>query len=110
MATENSMQHRQPKNLNFILVKETKINIFNLFQFFLGSALVPQHIGSRIVFLLLFVWAMIVYQFYTSSIVSSLLSTPPKTIRTLADLVHSSFEIGFENVLTSKDTLNVSTN
>ncbi|XP_054279258.1 ionotropic receptor 75a-like [Macrosteles quadrilineatus] len=70
-----------------------------------GSALVPRQVSSRLLFFFLFAWSTILYQFYTSSIVSSLLSPPRRYINTLQDLAHSPFIIGFEKVLTSKDTL-----
>lgn len=84
---------------------------FSFSSFFLciGSSVVPRQLGYRLVFLLLFVWAMFIYQFYTSSIVSTLLFAPSQSIHTLADLAHSNVRIGFEDVLTSKDALNVNT-
>ncbi|XP_073840410.1 ionotropic receptor 64a isoform X2 [Musca autumnalis] len=44
-----------------------------------------------------------IYQFYSASIVGTLLMEKPKTIRTLRDLIHSSLEIGIEDIVYNRD-------
>ncbi|XP_023296637.2 uncharacterized protein LOC111679316 [Lucilia cuprina] len=44
-----------------------------------------------------------IYQFYSASIVGTLLMEKPKTIRTLKDLIHSNLEIGVEDIVYNRD-------
>ncbi|XP_065360298.1 uncharacterized protein Ir64a [Calliphora vicina] len=44
-----------------------------------------------------------IYQFYSASIVGTLLMEKPKTIRTLRDLIHSNLEIGVEDIVYNRD-------
>ena len=54
--------------------------------------------SGRIVFLTLFVWGLIIYQFYSASIVGSLLATPPKFIKNAIDVANSELEVKFEDI------------
>lgn len=54
--------------------------------------------STRIILFSTIMFTMIVYQFYSSFIVGSLLTAPPKTINTLRDLINSDLEVGVEDV------------
>ncbi|RZF44767.1 hypothetical protein LSTR_LSTR000719 [Laodelphax striatellus] len=70
-----------------------------------GSSEVPKQMAGRIFFLSLLVFTFVVYQFYTCSIVSTLLTEPPKTIHQLSDIMRTHMTIGVEDILTARDTL-----
>ncbi|XP_011502679.1 PREDICTED: glutamate receptor ionotropic, kainate 5-like [Ceratosolen solmsi marchali] len=63
----------------------------------------PRMYSGRIVFITLFVWALLMYQFYSASIVGSLLAESPKFINTLADLANSDLQVGCENTPYTRD-------
>ncbi|XP_015118011.1 ionotropic receptor 75a [Diachasma alloeum] len=54
----------------------------------------PIFFSGRIIFLSLFFWALLLYQFYSASIVSSLMTVPPRWIKTIKDLSDSDFQVG----------------
>ncbi|XP_063982985.1 ionotropic receptor 75a-like isoform X1 [Diachasmimorpha longicaudata] len=54
----------------------------------------PIFYSGRITFLSLFFWALLLYQFYSASIVSSLMTPPPRWIKTIKDLSDSDVEVG----------------
>ena len=60
------------------------------------------------VFLSLFIWGLLLYQFYSASIVGSLLSEPTRFINTLEDLVNSNLEVGIEDMAYNYDLFAVS--
>lgn len=62
--------------------------------------------GKIIVFSLL-IFSLLFYQFYSASIVSSLLMEPPKTIKTLQNLLDSNLEAGIEDILYTIDYFEV---
>ncbi|XP_075215106.1 ionotropic receptor 75a-like [Lycorma delicatula] len=70
-----------------------------------GSSEVPRKIAGRIFFLSLLIFTFVVYQFYTCSIVSTLLTAPPRTIHKLSDIMKAHLTIGIEDILTARDTL-----
>ncbi|XP_051154137.1 glutamate receptor-like [Leptopilina boulardi] len=59
---------------------------------------IPRFYSGRIVFITLFVWGFLMSQFYSASIVGSLLSAPTRFINTLDDLANSDLEIGVEDM------------
>ncbi|KAJ8943883.1 hypothetical protein NQ318_019366 [Aromia moschata] len=61
-----------------------------------GSAIIPRHTGGRIIFLTLLILSILVYNYYTSSLVSSLLSTKPPAIHTIKQLYESDLKVGIE--------------
>ncbi|EDW79105.2 uncharacterized protein Dwil_GK10445 [Drosophila willistoni] len=74
-----------------------------------SSALIPQSTGGRLVYLVLFLISFIMYNYYTSVVVSSLLSSPIKSkIKTLEDLAESSLQVGLEPLSFTKSYLNYS--
>ncbi|THK33137.1 ionotropic receptor 75a [Diachasma alloeum] len=54
----------------------------------------PNFYSGRITFLSLFFWALLLYQFYSASIVSSLMTPPPRWIKSIKDLSESDIEVG----------------
>nr|QNL15111.1 ionotropic receptor 64a [Aulacocentrum confusum] len=70
----------------------------------------PTNISGRIVFLSLFLWALLLFQFYSASIVGSLLSPPPRWITTLKNLSDSSLDCAMEDVAYSYDYYATTTN
>lgn len=46
----------------------------------------------------MFVWSLMMFQFYSASIVGSLLAPPKRFINTIRDLADSDLEIGYEDV------------
>ncbi|KAK0177987.1 hypothetical protein PV328_001976 [Microctonus aethiopoides] len=63
----------------------------------------PRIYSGRIVFMSLFLWGLMLYQFYSASVVGSLLAKKPRWINTLKDLADSSLEIGIEDIAYNYD-------
>nr|QNL15116.1 ionotropic receptor 64b [Aulacocentrum confusum] len=63
----------------------------------------PRLFSGRIVFLSLFLWGFLLYQFYSASVVGSLLAKKPRWINTLKDLADSNLEIGIEDIAYNYD-------
>ncbi|XP_044735722.1 ionotropic receptor 75a-like [Chrysoperla carnea] len=62
-----------------------------------GIESTPRLFSGRVIVYILLLFSVLLYQFYSASIVSSLLMEPPKTIKTLKDLLDSSLEVGINN-------------
>ncbi|XP_055855568.1 ionotropic receptor 75a-like isoform X2 [Episyrphus balteatus] len=78
---------------------------------FQGAALIPCTAGGRIAFFSLSVVTFIMYNYYTSIVVSSLVGSPIKSnIKTLSQLADSNLEIGFDPIIHTRVFLNVSSN
>lgn len=58
----------------------------------------PLLISSRILTSTILLFSLCIYQFYSSFIVGSLLTEPPKTIKTIKQLLHSKLEIAVDEV------------
>ncbi|KAJ8670414.1 hypothetical protein QAD02_001673 [Eretmocerus hayati] len=63
-----------------------------------GLSDTPRIFSGRIVFLSIFFWALMLYQFYSASIVGSLLAEKPRFIKTLKDLTESNLDVGATDV------------
>ncbi|XP_056634103.1 ionotropic receptor 75a-like [Diorhabda sublineata] len=63
---------------------------------FLGSSIVPSRTGGRIIFLTLLIMSMMIYNYYTSSLVSSLLSNVPRPMKTIKELYESDLKVAIE--------------
>ncbi|XP_050432665.1 ionotropic receptor 75a-like [Adelges cooleyi] len=57
----------------------------------------PTKLAGRVIFILVFFFGTLLYQFYSSSIVASLLHQPVKNIDSLEKLANSRFKIGIED-------------
>lgn len=57
---------------------------------------IPTRISSRIIFLNLLICSALLYNYYTSSLVSSLISTEPQVLKTIRELFESSLRVGIE--------------
>lgn len=57
---------------------------------------------------LILTFSFSIYQFYSASIVGSLLMEKPKSIKTIRDLIDSSLKLGIEDIVYNKDFFRVS--
>ncbi|XP_034101886.2 ionotropic receptor 75a [Drosophila albomicans] len=74
-----------------------------------SSALIPRSTGGRLAYFALFLISFIMYNYYTSVVVSSLLNSPVKSdIKTMQQLAESSLEVGLEPLSFTKSYLNYS--
>lgn len=64
------------------------------------------HLSTRVTILTFIFFSQIIYQFYSSFIVGSLLTKPPKTINNLRQLIDSRLEVGIEDVYYNPDFFN----
>lgn len=62
-----------------------------------------NRLSTRIVLLVLIFFSQIIYQFYSSFIVGSLLTMPPKTINNLRQLIDSNLQVGIEDLTYNTD-------
>lgn len=69
----------------------------SLHYFVLGSAIFPTLLGGRIIYLNLLILSILLYNYYTSSLVSSLLSSKPDVFETIEELIDSDLQLGIEN-------------
>lgn len=76
--------------------------------FFLGLTDGPRLNSGRITFIFLFIWGLLLYQFYSASIVGSLLGEPTRYINTLKDLLDSDLRVGIEDIAYNYDYFAVS--
>jgi ionotropic glutamate receptor len=65
--------------------------------------------SSRLLLFVFILFSSIMYQFYSSYIVGSLLTDPPKTINNLRQLIDSGMEVGVEEVVYSHYFLDTTT-
>ncbi|KAH8333027.1 hypothetical protein KR074_011744 [Drosophila pseudoananassae] len=74
-----------------------------------SSALIPRSTGGRLIYFALFLISFIMYNYYTSVVVSSLLSSPVKSkIKTMQQLAESPLTVGLEPLPFTKSYLNYS--
>ncbi|XP_017134534.1 ionotropic receptor 75a [Drosophila miranda] len=74
-----------------------------------SSALIPRSNGGRLIYFALFLISFIMYNYYTSVVVSSLLSSPVKSkIKTMQQLAESQLTVGLEPLPFTKSYLNYS--
>lgn len=65
-------------------------------------------LSRRCIILSSLILSVLIYQFYSASIVGSLLMEKPKTIKTLRDLIDSPLQIGLEDIGYTRDYFRVS--
>ncbi|XP_068142268.1 ionotropic receptor 75a [Drosophila tropicalis] len=68
-----------------------------------GLGFSTSFISGRCIVITSLLFSFSIYQFYSASIVGTLLMEKPKTIKTLSDLVHSSLKVGVEDILYNRD-------
>lgn len=68
-----------------------------------GATCYPKLFSSRILSVFVFLFCILIYQFYSASIVSYLLMDPPRTINNLKDLSNSQMRAGIEDILIDRD-------
>lgn len=88
-----------------LLSHQWNYNILN----FAGSSEMPQFISRRCIIMLILLFGFLMFQFYSASIVGSLLMEKPKTIKTLRNLIDSPLKLGIEDIIYNKDFFKVST-
>jgi len=73
-----------------------------LYVLFLGTVMEPTKLSNRLIVLLMFVFSLVTYQFYSSSIVSGLLRPTVMNIDSVQKLEESGLDVGVEdfNVIT----------
>jgi len=70
----------------------------------------PKSAGGRLAFIAVMLTSFLMYNYYTSIVVSTLLGSPVRSnIRTIQQLADSSLEVGFDTVPFTKTYLVVST-
>lgn len=88
--------------------KQTGILISNNF-YFSGAITSPSNLlAGRFMTFNILIFSLVFYQFYSASIVSSLLQMPPKTLRTLKQLLDSNLLLAIEKTPYTIDWLTVS--
>lgn len=76
---------------------------------YVGSAMTPKLLSGRCLFIFLFLTSIMIYNYYTSVLLSSLVdSSDHNKIKTLTDLANSNLKIGFEDVAYTRSYINVS--
>ncbi|XP_017111809.2 ionotropic receptor 75a [Drosophila elegans] len=71
-----------------------------------GSYLMPKSAGGRLAFIAVMLTSFLMYNYYTSIVVSTLLGSPVRSnIRTIQQLADSSLDVGFDKVPFTKTYL-----
>lgn len=78
-------------------------------NFYTGFGFHSRLISCRIVATSALLLSVLIYQFYSASIVSYLLMDPPRTVNSLEDLRDSSLRAGIEDILIDRAYVAVST-
>lgn len=74
-----------------------------------GSHLIPRSTGGRLAFIALMLTCFLMYNYYTSIVVSTLLGSPVRSnIKNIQQLADSPLDVGFEPIPFTKVYLNVS--
>lgn len=74
-----------------------------------GAHFTPSMLSGRCMFLSLLILSLLIYNYYTSVLVSTLVQSSSKNkIKTLTDLAESDLDIGFDDIPWSRVYLNVS--
>ncbi|XP_030081654.1 uncharacterized protein LOC111597335 [Drosophila hydei] len=74
-----------------------------------GSHLIPNSTGGRLAFIALMMTSFLMYNYYTSIVVSTLLGSPVRSnIKTMQQLADSSLDVGFETIPFTRTYLNSS--
>lgn len=68
-----------------------------------GATCQPRLFSSRTLSIFVFLFCILIYQFYSASIVSYLLMDPPRQIKDLKDLSDSNLKIGIEDILIDRN-------
>lgn len=68
-----------------------------------GLGFSTSFVSGRTIVITSLLFSFCIYQFYSASIVGTLLMEKPKTIKTLSDLVHSTLDVGVEDIVYNRD-------
>lgn len=91
-----SMKHNSHQGINMTIVRAFILSLGILCQ--QGIIENVKKISVRVYFYVLILFSLIIYQFYSSFIVSSLLTESPKTINTIRQLIDSKLGVGIEDI------------
>lgn len=72
-----------------------------------GFESTPRLLSGRIITIFVFLLFLLVYQFYSASLVSYLLLKDTDTIKTVADILNSDLEVGIEDIVYNRDYFKV---
>lgn len=62
-----------------------------------------RRVSARMIVYVFIIFSLLIYQFYSSFIVSSLLTDSPKTINTIRQLIDSDLKVGMEDIIYNRD-------
>ncbi|XP_055623222.1 uncharacterized protein LOC129766660 [Toxorhynchites rutilus septentrionalis] len=68
-----------------------------------GLSEIPHLLSSRCISLSILIFGYLMFQYYSASIVGSLVMAPPRTIKTLRNLIDSHLTLGIEDIPYSRD-------
>ncbi|XP_023311151.1 glutamate receptor 2-like [Anoplophora glabripennis] len=68
-----------------------------------GATFYPKFFSSRILSIFVYLFCILIYQFYSAGIVSYLLMDPPRIINNLEDLTESQLRVGIEDILIDRN-------
>ncbi|KAJ8924532.1 hypothetical protein NQ315_007330 [Exocentrus adspersus] len=68
-----------------------------------GATFYPNFLSSRILSIFVYLFCILIYQFYSAGIVSYLLMDPPRTINNLKDITESQLQVGIEDILIDRN-------
>ncbi|KAF2892104.1 hypothetical protein ILUMI_14069, partial [Ignelater luminosus] len=71
------------------------------------ATFIPKPTSGRFTLLSLLIMSLLLYNYYTSSIVSSLLSGLPPPFETIEELSHSDLEVGLEDIVYTRTLFEV---
>ncbi|XP_033239121.1 ionotropic receptor 75a [Drosophila pseudoobscura] len=92
-------QHGMQRCLDFVPSLLTSCQISFGAACIQGSHLLPKSTGGRLAFIAVMLTSFLMYNYYTSIVVSTLLGSPVRSnIRTVQQLADSSLDVGIDNV------------
>lgn len=96
------------KVVKMVMSKCKHVIKFLFFTTTTGSSELPNVQSRRLVIFVMLLFGFAIFQFYSASIVGSLLMEKPKTIKTLRNLIDSPLSLGIEDIVYNKDFFRVS--
>ncbi|XP_065075518.1 uncharacterized protein Ir64a [Ochlerotatus camptorhynchus] len=72
-------------------------------EWMLGLSEIPRLASGKCTSMFILIFGYLMFQYYSASIVGSLLMEPPKNIRTLRNLIDSRLSLGIEDIPYSRD-------
>lgn len=112
-STSNLRKYNfRPILTSFFFLSSCLYHFRRVFRFRLtfgkGTSETPRLTSRRCIVLLILLFGFLIFQFYSASIVGSLLMEKPKTIKTVRNLIDSPLELGIEEIPYNRDYFKVS--